>query len=138
MQLSDLTPENLRRLLPLVERHAKLTAELAALEKDISSAVSGGQPSKETKPPKVKSSKKATKSASQERSPRGTLKTSILTVLSAAGPEGISVSEIADKVKVPPGNIHAWFSTTGKKVMGLKKVSRGHWGYTDISNGGWV
>jgi NADH/NAD ratio-sensing transcriptional regulator Rex len=50
------------------------------------------------------------------------LKGRILKALQAAGADGITVKEIAAKVKVNPNNVFSWFYTTGKKIKGLKKI----------------
>jgi septal ring factor EnvC (AmiA/AmiB activator) len=58
---------------------------------------------------------------------RGKLKASILGILETAGPEGIAVKDIAAKLKAKPQNIHVWFSSTGKNVPGLIRVSEGRY-----------
>ena len=41
----------------------------------------------------------------------------ILTVLKAAGPDGMKVQEVAAKVGMPVSNVMVWFSTTGKRLV---------------------
>ncbi|MFA7233625.1 MAG: hypothetical protein WC076_05905 [Terrimicrobiaceae bacterium] len=43
------------------------------------------------------------------------LKARILSLLGAAGPKGMRVKDIAEKLGLPGGNVSVWFSTTGKK-----------------------
>jgi NADH/NAD ratio-sensing transcriptional regulator Rex len=62
----------------------------------------------------------ATSPKPRKRSKR--LKTGLLKELQAAGSEGITVKELAAKLKVKPGNVFSWFYTTGKKIKGIKKV----------------
>jgi phage antirepressor YoqD-like protein len=50
------------------------------------------------------------------------LKGAILKALQDAGTKGITVKEIAAKVKAKPNNIFSWFYSTGKKIKGLKKI----------------
>lgn len=59
------------------------------------------------------------------RSRRGEIAKQILSVLSAAGREGISVQEIASKIGANYRNIHVWFSSTGKKNPQILKIGRG-------------
>lgn len=59
---------------------------------------------------------------------RGKLKASILAILKTAGPEGIAVKDVAAKLNAKPQNIHVWFSSTGKNVPGLVRVSEGRYG----------
>ena len=42
-------------------------------------------------------------------------------MLKVVGKGGLTVREIADKLKVNATNIHVWFNTTGKKVSEIKK-----------------
>jgi hypothetical protein len=50
------------------------------------------------------------------------MKTAIVQLLTAAGASGLSVQDIAAKLKAKPGNVHAWFSSTGKTVKEIRKV----------------
>lgn len=60
---------------------------------------------------------------------RGMLKQEILTNLIQAGEEGMSVRELSAKLNTRSQNIHVWFSSTGKKVPGLKKIGEGRYSY---------
>jgi hypothetical protein len=65
------------------------------------------------------------------RSKRGKrLKEPLLKALSAAGSSGVTVKELAAKLKVKPGNIFSWFYTTGKKISGIKKVGEAKYSYS--------
>ena len=50
------------------------------------------------------------------------MKEPLLKALKAAGSSGITVKDLAAKLKVKPGNIFSWFYTTGKKIKGISKV----------------
>ena len=66
-----------------------------------------------------------------KKSKRGKrLKEPLLKALSAAGSSGITVKELAAKLKVKPGNIFSWFYTTGKKISGIKKVGEAKYAYS--------
>jgi hypothetical protein len=56
---------------------------------------------------------------------RRKLQPSIFKALSAAGPKGLSVKELAAKIKTSPASVRVWLYTTGKKITGLKKVTPG-------------
>lgn len=58
------------------------------------------------------------------------LKEPLLKALSAAGSAGVTVKELAAKLKVKPGNIFSWFYTTGKKISGIKKVGEAKYAYS--------
>jgi len=40
------------------------------------------------------------------------------------------VQDIAAKLKVKPGNVHVWFSSTGKTVKEIKKLAPGKYGWS--------
>jgi len=72
------------------------------------------------KPRAQKASGKGSKKA-----PRGTLKPAILAALQGAPKSGLSLAEVAAKIGAKKNTVNVWFYTTGKKVKGLKKVSKG-------------
>ncbi len=51
-----------------------------------------------------------------------TMKAAIIELLEGAGGSGLTVKEIAAKLNAKPGNVHVWFSSTGKTVKEIKKV----------------
>ena len=57
------------------------------------------------------------------------MKTAIIELLTGAGASGLSVQEIAAKLKAKPGNVHVWFSSTGKTVKEIKKLGPGKYGW---------
>lgn len=59
----------------------------------------------------------------------GRLKEAVLAALTAAGANGLSVAQLAEKLKAKTTNIYSFFSTTGKKVKGLKKTPSGAYVY---------
>ena len=57
-----------------------------------------------------------------KRRRRKKLKDAILKFLSSQGKKGAHVKVIAERVGSKPANVTAWIFSTGKKVVGLKKV----------------
>ncbi|MES2570646.1 MAG: hypothetical protein V4710_11410 [Verrucomicrobiota bacterium] len=55
---------------------------------------------------------------------RGALKAQILNELAVAGAQGITVRDLADKIGTKYKNVYIWFSTTGKKGLGIEKVGK--------------
>ena len=58
------------------------------------------------------------------------MKAAITEFLEGAGASGLSVQDIAAKLKVKPGNVHVWFSSTGKTVKEIKKLAPGKYGWS--------
>ena len=122
MDFSSLSSADFKRILPLLERKEVLLAEIA----EIDAALSGND-SDTRKPAKV--SKPSRKPA--KRGKRGKLKDSILAILQESGKGGITVKEIAAKVKREPANIYTWFFNTGKKIKQVKKVGEAKWAWVE-------
>ncbi|SRR5258707_7647680 len=131
MALFNLSSAQLAQLIGLVKekesletRLEQINATLTALESGKSAPKKRGR--KPGRPAGVKTKVKAGK-----RTKRGKrLKAPLLKALSAAGAAGITVKELAAKLKVKPGNIFSWFYTTGKKISGIKKVGEAKYAYS--------
>jgi hypothetical protein len=133
MALFNLSSAQLAHLIGLVKEkellQAKLdhvNAELQALETGKAAPKKRGR--KPGRPPGVKSKVTAPKATKTKRGKR--LKEPLLKALSAAGSSGITVKDLATKLKVKPGNIFSWFYTTGKKVKGISKVGEAKYAYS--------
>jgi len=119
MSLSNLSSAQLARLIALVKQKESLETKLAKVSGEIDS-LEGGKPAgkrRGRKPGRPPGSKNVTKGRKSKR-----LKEPLLKALKSAGSSGITVKELASKLKVKPGNIFSWFYTTGKKISGIKKV----------------
>jgi len=136
MKFTHLEPADFKRLLALSEKKAEIIATIQAkldpLDAEIQAIIAGSGKAAAAalpaeKPAKVKKVKADKKSASK-RGPRGSLKTDIIALLEAAGADGITVKDIAAKLKKAPQNVHVWFSNTGKKVA--TKVAPGRYKLT--------
>lgn len=102
----------------------QIDAELGSIETGKPLSKKRGR--KPGRPPGVK-----TQEAGVRKSKRGKrLKEPLLKALSAAGASGMTVKELAAKLKVKPGNIFSWFYTTGKKVKGISKVGEAKYAYS--------
>ena len=126
MSLSTLSSAQLSRLIGLIKEKESLQAKLEKVEAALQSLETGKSASKKRgrkpgRPPGVKAE-------TGRKSKR--LKAPLLKALSAAGASGITVKELADKLKVKPNNVFSWFYTTGKKISGIKKVGEARYAYT--------
>ncbi|MDB6154322.1 MAG: hypothetical protein JWL90_2775 [Chthoniobacteraceae bacterium] len=97
----------------------KLTGGHYRLEDASTSAASTS-----SKPTRKAKSQKAEVKAPTEGSRRGALKSQILSELASAGTKGITVRELADKLGTKYKNVYIWFSTTGKKGLGVEKIGK--------------
>ena len=71
--------------------------------------------------------------AAQRRMPsrRGGLKERIIRALRAAEDNGLTVKDLAGKLRKSYGSINVWFHTTGKRVKEVKKVAPGKFAWAD-------
>jgi uncharacterized protein YjcR len=136
MSLSNLSSAQITTLIRLVKQKEsaqakvdKLTARIEALESGSPSATAPKRGRRGPgRPPKSGKKKAGVGRPPGRRSKR--LKAPLLKALQAAGATGITVKELAEKLKVKPGNVFSWFYTTGKKVSGIKKVGEARYAYT--------
>lgn len=132
MDISLINSEVLRRLLTLSEKKEVLLNEIIQIENELL-AITGG-----TLPPAFRTS--AAPQATEApfaprpkgvRGKRGALKSQILALLTAAGDKGVRIQDIAAHLKISPQNIYVWFSSTGKSLGTIKKVSPGRYKLTN-------
>ena len=80
----------------------------------------------ERKAPKRRSkSAKAKSDSDSESGGRGRkskIKDNVVAVLKEAGPEGVAIKDMAERIGVKHTSLNAWFSTTGKKIAEIVKV----------------
>jgi len=124
MSLSNLSSAQLAQLIGLIKEKEALQEKLEKVEAALQALESGESAGKKRgRPPGSKGM--ATTGRKSKR-----LKAPLLQALAAAGTSGITVKELATKLKVKPGNIFSWFYTTGKKISGIKKVGEAKYAYT--------
>jgi hypothetical protein len=131
MALSNLSSAQLAHLIGLVKEKETLQTKLDRVNAELQSLETGkALPKKRGRKPGRPAGVK-TKVVKVGKSKRGKrLKQPLLKALSAAGSSGITVKELATKLKVKPGNIFSWFYTTGKKISGIKKVGEAKYAYS--------
>ncbi len=133
----NISTESLRSLLVLAEKREKLTAELAAIEKQIAAAIEGSTPViKTVSSRKIRGGELGNARlprAPKKRGKRGAIKELILAGLKEAGDAGIAVRHLAAKLGLKPGSVHVWFGTTGKKLSEIEKTGKGTYRLKDSS-----
>jgi len=124
IKLSDLTAANLTKLSRLIGQKEKLQTQLVALEAKINAIGGTDIGSREVAKPGRKKGRRGPKPGAKP----GKLKETVLAALHAT--EGLTIKELATKLKVKSNNLYSWFYTTGKKVAGLKKSAAGKYTYS--------
>ena len=144
MSLNNISSAELRQLISIVERKERVQEELREIESKLSTYVSeptipstrtlrrmrksrAVRANEQVKAPKQKGTQADLKTSQK----RGALKESILVALQKADGVGIAIKDLSRTLGVKAQNLHVWFSSTGKKVKGVTKVSAGRWAYKD-------
>ncbi len=133
MDISNLSSAQLARAIRLVKKRETLQAQLDGVVSELESLEGGSatparRGRKPGRPPKSAGRPPGRPPGRKGR--RGKrLKDSLLKALKSAGAEGITVKELAAKLKVKPNNVFSWFYTTGKKVSGIKKVGEARYAF---------
>ena len=131
MELSNLSSAQFAQIISLIKQKEELQAKLNQVSAELLSLETGKPVPKKRgrKPGRPAGVKvKLPKAKAGKRGKR--LKEPLLKALSAAGAAGITVKDLAAKLKVKPGNIFSWFYTTGKKIKGINKVGEAKYAYT--------
>jgi hypothetical protein len=130
MSFSTLTSAQAAQLIGLIQEKEALVAKLSQVDAALSALEKGETvPKKRGRKPGRPAGVKAAV-VEEKTGKRGKrLKTPLLKLLTAAGAAGITVKELATKLKVKPGNIFSWFYTTGKKIQGIKKIGEAKYAY---------
>jgi hypothetical protein len=130
MSLSNLSGAQLAQLVKLAREKESLEIKLGRVNAALQSLETGKPVGKKRgrKPGRPAGTKAAVTGGKTRRGKR--LKQPLLKALAAAGSSGITVKELAAKLKVKPGNIFSWFYTTGKKISGIKKVGEAKYAFT--------
>ena len=128
MALSNLSSAQLAQLIGLVKEKESLQTKLEKVDAALQALESGKTVGKRRgrKPGRPAGSKVKVKKGKRGKR----LKAPLLKALTAAGASGITVKELAAKLKVKPGNIFSWFYTTGKKISGIKKIGEAKYAYS--------
>ena len=135
MELSTLSSAQLARAISLVKEKETLQAKLDQVTAELQSFETGKSAPKRRgrkpgRPPGSKNVPAAAKAKGRKAKRGKRLKEPLLKALSAAGATGITVKDLATKLKVKPGNIFSWFYTTGKKIKGINKVGEAKYAYS--------
>jgi hypothetical protein len=132
MVFSNLSSAQLSRLIELVKEKESLTSKLEKVDAALK-ALESGKVARRGRPPGAKGRpgpKPAAGKAGKARRRGKRLKEPLLKALKAGGSSGVTVKELAAKLKVKPGNVFSWFYTTGKKISGIKKVGEARYAMT--------
>ena len=130
MDLLNLTPEYLSKVLELVKRREALEVELAEVHRQLlrlqSGSVIRGQHGEGVQ---------LTSFAGGTIGPKSKryLRERIVALLKAAGEEGVAVLDLASALGMPSKNLHVWFVTTGKKEPKIKRIARGRYAWLEGS-----
>ena len=124
MSIPNLSTSQLNHLLSLTKERDLINQQIADLFGGTST------PSAAVTAPRASTAPRATAAKASPGGRRGgTLKDQIVALLQSEGTGGLSIGEVANRIGAKKSSVNFWFYTAGKKVKGLKKVSRGTFAY---------
>jgi hypothetical protein len=129
MNFTQIASADLKRVVTLVEQKETLLAQAAKIDAELAGFQSG-EPVAPAAPAKGKPGRKPGRPVKAKTGARGAMKAAITELLQGAGASGLSVLEIAAKLKAKPGNVHVWFSSTGKTIKQVKKLGPGKYAWS--------
>jgi len=114
--LRALKPELLRQLLELSERREALTEEIKKLQNQLGD---------------VEDKLVALCSTVSKPSGRNKLRPQILGLLEKAGPNGLTIQQIAFELETSANSVNNWFHIYGKKTPGVKHIGPSRFSYAN-------
>lgn len=126
MNPSDITSKSIRSLIKLLHKKELLLKQVRKIEAQSEALLSGRLVNgikKIRRPSKgQKSRASAGKGPKKPKAESETLGKRVLAALEDAGPEGISVKDLAEKLKVRNSSLYVWFSISMKVNPAIKRI----------------
>ncbi len=130
MAFSNLSSAQLSRLISLIKKKESLQAKLEKIDSALQALEGGAPVARRGRPVGSSKGRPGPKPGRKVRRRGKRLKEPLLKALKAGGAAGVTVKDLAAKLKVKPGNVFSWFYTTGKKISGIKKVGEARYALT--------
>ena len=127
MNLSALSLNQLEHIVGLLKEKEGLQAKLDDVNRDLQ-RLENGEASASNAPENLNRSTRSKRVKKRFRR-RGGLQKAVLKALKSAGVKGLTVKQLAVKAKVKQSSLRVWLYTSGKKIVGFKKVAPGIFAY---------
>ena len=127
MNLSALSLNQLEHIVGLLKEKEALQAKLDDVNRDLQ-GMENGNASAPRASESLNHSPRSKRIKKRSRR-RGGLQKAVLKALTAAGAKGLTVKQLAVKAKVKRSSLAVWLYTSGKKIVGFKKVAPGIFAY---------
>ena len=126
MNPTDITSKSIRSLIKLLHKKELLLRQVRKIEAQPEALLSGrivGGIKKIRRPSKGQKSRASSGKGSKEpKAESETLGKRVLAALEDAGTEGISVKDLAEKLKVRNSSLYVWFSISMKVNPAIKRI----------------
>ena len=127
MNLSALSIKQLEHIVRLLKEKEALQAKLDDVNRDLQGLENCNAPAPSTSKG-LDDSPRSHRIGKRSRR-RGGLQKAVLKALTSAGAKGLTVKQLAVQAKVKRSSLAVWLYTSGKKVVGFKKVAPGIFAY---------
>ncbi len=115
MNVANLTQQDIKQIQILLAKREALQARFDWIDAQLAT-YNGGRPA-------TKQTNKVNSSSINRQHKRGALKEAIIQLVKSSDQNGITVKDIAARLNTNTGNIHVWFTSTGKSIKEIKKVA---------------
>jgi len=122
MNINELSSQVLHKALGLLAKKEAHQAKIADIEKELLAIFGESDPAPAAKGQTV-SARKAGK--------QGQVKAAIVALLKESGSKGITLKEMARKLKKNPNRLNTWLYATGRKIKQIKRLDRGVYGWVE-------
>jgi len=123
MSLSHLSLDQLEQAVELLKKKEALQSQVEKIDEQLREIENGEYPIMEIM--ETREQPIAPKKMKRQWHRRRTVQQAVLKALTEAGPEGLTVKELAFQAKIKTGSLRTWLYTTGKKTAGIKKLTPG-------------
>ena len=127
MNLSAFSLKQLEHIVGLLKEKEALQAKLEDVNRDLQ-RLENGEASAPNVPENLNRSTRSERVKKRSRR-RGGLQKAVLKALTAAGAKGLTVKQLSVRAKVKRSSLAVWLYTSGKKIVGFKKVAPGIFAY---------
>jgi hypothetical protein len=127
MNLSALSLTQLEHIVGLLKEKEALQTKLGDVNRHLQ-RMESGKGSALSAPESLNRSTRSKRVKKRSRR-RGGLHQAVLKALTSAGAKGLTVKQLAVQAKVKRSSLAVWLYTSGKKIVGFKKVAPGIFAY---------
>ncbi len=131
MNLNELTSQDLKKAVALMQQKESLQTKMAEVDSQLSALLGGKGGKIEAKPAAVAKRSPAQAGYVPKPGRSGQVKEAIITLLKKVSPQGMSRKEICQRINSTPNRLNVWLHSTGKKIKQIKRIAPGTYAWIE-------